>query len=63
MKEIEEILETFGMNGRTAAKVMGISYAVFRNRRSGTPGNHFHPENLEDLKQYVIKHADKLKKK
>ena len=60
-KEINKILDTFGMKGSKAAEIMGISFAVFRNRKAGTPGNHFHPENLEDLKAYIIKHAKELK--
>lgn len=58
--EVVRITEVFGMKANVAAKAMNISPAVFRHKKSGTPGHSFNIKNLLDLKKYIKNEAEKL---
>ncbi len=62
MKEIENILQAFGMKAEVAAKAMGVTVDTFRKKKSDkSEGHSFNDKNLQDLKDYIIANAEKLK--
>ncbi|MGI0106765.1 hypothetical protein [Salinimicrobium sp. WS361] len=64
MKEIQKIIDTFGMKAEVAAKAMGVTTATFRKKKSEKSLDHsFNQKNLEDLKDYIVTSAKKLEKK
>lgn len=61
VNRINEILEKFGMSGKKAASAMGVTYAVFRNKKNKNNERHtFNKKNLEDLVSFIKKEAGKL---
>lgn len=60
-KKIDDILETFGMSGKIAAKAMGVTYQTFRNKKNENNESHtFNNKNLEDLIVFIKSEAEKL---
>jgi len=51
--EISVILEKYGMSGKKAAEVMGISYGYFRKCRSDKSDKKFKDKHLDKLKQFL----------
>lgn len=59
--EIERITTIFDMGAKGCAKAMGISVQAFRNKKStGGHRDKFNEKNLQDLKEYIKKEAEKL---
>jgi hypothetical protein len=57
---ILEILDTFGMKDVKAAEIMGISLSSYKAKKQGVNYNKFHPENLENLINYIKEESRKL---
>lgn len=58
---IEQILETFDMGAKAAAKAMNITPGTFAKKRSDKVENHcFNEKNLQDLIHYIKQEAEKL---
>lgn len=60
-EQIKQIIEAFGMDAKTCAKAMHITTQTFRCKLSDKNDRHqFNEKNLEDLKKYIKKEADKI---
>lgn len=59
-EKVLKILESLGMSGKVAAKAMGVTYTVFRMKKSEQPGHSFNEKNLEDLRGYIKKESNKI---
>lgn len=60
-KEIERIMDIFGMTGVKAAEIMGFTVATFRNRKNPKNEQHkFVEKNIQDLKAYIRTEAGKM---
>lgn len=54
--EVEKIQKDFGMSGVKVAEAMGVSYAVFRNKKNDNAPEHtFNEKNYNDLVQFISK--------
>lgn len=58
--KIEQLLDTFGMTGKKASEIMGISHGAFRMKKAQKSYNKFHEENLQTLLDYINLEAGKL---
>jgi hypothetical protein len=58
--KIEQLLDTYGMTGKKASEIMGITYTAFRMKRSQQTYNKFYEEHLQSLLDYLNKEAVKI---
>lgn len=59
-EKVLKILESLGMSGKVSAKAMGVTYTVFRMKKSEQPGHSFNEKNLEDLRKFIKQEADNI---
>lgn len=60
-QKIIAITEVFGMKAEVAARAMGITAVRFRkNMSEKTLYSDFTPQNLEDLKAYILQKAQEI---
>lgn len=60
-KEIDRVLELFGMTGVKAAEAMGVTYATFNSKKNPNNDRHkFNQKNLDDLKNFIREAFQKL---
>lgn len=59
--EIQCIIDAFGMKASIVAKAMKVTTNTVRKKKSSKELSHsFNQENLQDLKKYILKQAQKI---
>lgn len=56
-ERIQVIMDTFGMSGKKAADIIGISYLVFRQNKAGNKGHYFTEKHCSILISYIKEQA------
>lgn len=58
--KVLKVLNEFGMSGAKAAEAMGVTYAVFRNKKNESPGHSFNKNNYLDLIKFLKRKMIKI---